>query len=413
MSGRGRARQGLKDELRHVTQDAPVLIAGGGIAGLTLALALAQRGVASQVIERRAQFSVEGAGIQLGPNATGVLRRLGVAAILEASAGWPRSLRVRSGVTGSAIAELPLGEWITSRHGAPYWSVHRADLQAALLAVARGRALIELQTGAELSGFEILSGGVTAAAGGAKLTARALVGADGLRSRVRRLLWPDFRLEYSGRAAVRTLVPARLVSEIFREPEVGAWLAPFGHIVHYPIRQGAEIAVTAILDQDWPGLGWSIDARPEDLAASLDPFPDQLKAFLAGAGPWRKWALYDAPPLPRWSSGPVTLLGDAAHPVLPFLAQGGALAIEDAETLAACFATWRDPVEACRRYERLRMARARRIQSTSRRNGQIYRLAGPAAAARNLTMRAVPGPALMTLYDWVYGWNGDTIDGTL
>lgn len=392
-----------------MTASAPVLIAGGGIAGLALAIALARRGIPATVLERREEFSTEGAGIQLGPNATGALSRLGVEAFLQRHVGEPECLRVRSAVTGHHLAELPLGAWIARRHGSPYWSAHRADLQSALLEAARTLPQIELVTGTEVTSFAVSRDRVEVSAGGEMRQGRMLAGADGQWSATRSRLWPEARISYSGKSATRTVIPAERAPEPLRAPHVGAWLAPFGHVVHYPVRKGREIAVVVILDEPWPGEGWSIEVEPDALEATFARFAAPLRALLSAAKQWRRWALYDAPPFPRWSAGPVTLVGDAAHPVLPFLAQGGALAIEDAETLAQCIAAGPDMTQACRRYAGMRQPRAARVQAASRRNGQIYRATGPAGFARDLALLGLPGRIVIAAYDWVYGWKGDAL----
>lgn len=363
------------------------------------------------VLERREAFSEEGAGIQLGPNATGVLQRLGVADRLSPHVGQPESLRVRSGVSGRSLAELPLGRWIEERHGAPYWVAHRAELQAALLDAARREPLIGLLTASEVTGFREDGDGLLVSAGGATLRGRALVGADGLHSAVRERLFPSAKPAYAGKIALRALLPAERAPPQLRAAHVGVWLAPFGHAVHYPIRRQKTVALVAVVAAQWPGSGWSLAVTREELSAALLPFAGELRALLDEAQGWRRWALYDGPDLPRWSSGRVTLLGDAAHPVLPFLAQGGALAIEDAETLAACLAALPDPVQAFARYEQLRGPRARHIQAASRRNGIIYHLGGLAAAGRDLVLQTAPAAALMAAYDWVYAWKGDAVGG--
>jgi salicylate hydroxylase len=394
-----------------VSASDPVLIGGGGIGGLALALALAKRGLASVVLERREAFSAEGAGIQLGPNATGVLQRLGVADRLSPQVGRPECLSVRSGLSGRLLAELPLGRWIEKRHGAPYWVAHRADLQTALLDSARRESLIALATASEVTGFSQEGGRLLVSVGGGTLRGRALVGADGLHSAVRERLFPSARPVYAGKIALRALLPAERAPARLRAAHVGVWLAPFGHVVHYPIRRQKMVALVAVIAAQWPGSGWSLEVAREEVRAALMPFAGELRALLEQAQEWRRWALYDALDLPRWSSGRVTLLGDAAHPVLPFLAQGGALAIEDAETLAGCLAGLPDPVQALARYEALRRPRARRIQDASRRNGVIYHLGGLPAAARDLVLQATPAAALMAAFDWVYGWKGDAVGG--
>jgi salicylate hydroxylase len=178
-------------------------------------------------------------------------------------------------------------------------------------------------------------------------------------------------------------------------------------VVHYPVRSGTEVAAVVIANEHWMGKGWSAAADCETVVDKLAEFAPALRKIMASAGDWRKWALYNPPPLEHWSRGRSTLLGDAAHPILPFLAQGGAMAIEDAAALAKSLAAHpRDGAGALLQYERMRRQRVVRVQSASRNNGRIYNLAGPLAAARNFVLRQLPGGRIMSRYDWLYGWKG-------
>ena len=388
---------------------APILIAGGGIAGLTLALALARKGHASHVLERRAEPTEAGAGIQLGPNAIHVLTRLGVAARLAPMAGTPSAIEVADGASGRRLAVLPQGDFLAQRHGAPYWVAHRADLQAALLVSVRAEPLIELTTGFEVAGWRAAGDGVTALGpAGAETHGAALIGADGLWSNVRRSLFPDHPLTYSGKMAARTVIPAAAATGRFTAPLTGVWLGRDAHVVHYPIRAGREIAVVAIVDEAAQREGWDREIDSEAVLARLSRFAPELRRFLACATDWRMWSLYDPAPLPAWSRGRIGLIGDAAHPILPFLAQGGAMAIEAAETLAAeLAASPDDPVRAFLATEHVRRTRVIRAQDAARANGRIYHFTGLAGLARNTALAVVPGRLMMARYDWLYGWNGD------
>lgn len=392
-------------------QERLILIAGAGIGGLSLAIALARRGLTCRVLERRQDPSEVGAGIQLGPNAVSILNRLGVAERLEPVVGKPEALRVHDGRSGRFVTELPLGRWIAERHRAPYWVAHRVDLHAALREVAASLPGVEILTGCEVVGFEQRDGGVSVhAADGRHFRGSVLVGADGLWSSVRRQLWPGTKLTYSGKTAARAVIPSSEAPASFRASAVGVWLSPGGHVVHYPVRGGAEIALVAILKEPWPGEGWGLPVDREALLGRLRIFSNVLTSLLARAKDWRRWPLYDPEPLARWSKGHVTLLGDAAHPVLPFLAQGGVLAIEDAEVLATALSRWSaDPEQALAQFEHQRRPRAGHIQAASRRNGKIYHLSGLPALARDLTLRLTPGERIMALYDWVYGWKPNAI----
>lgn len=387
-----------------------MLIAGGGIGGLSLAIALARNGIGCRVLERQRALSEAGAGIQLGPNAVGVLSRLGVSRYLEPLVGRPECLRIYDGCSGRQITEMPLGGWIERRHGFPYWVAHRADLHAALLEIACELSVVEIKTGCHVVSFRSDDGQVRATvADGSEYEAAVLVGADGIWSTTRRQLWPGSDLSYSGKTAARTVISRKDVPDPFRGLATGVWLSPSGHVVHYPVRGGEEIALVAILKDDWPGKGWGLPVDRSVLLPKLRPFCARLTDFLSLAQDWRRWPLYDPAPLERWSRGRVTLLGDAAHPVLPFLAQGGALAIEDAQVLATALRTWpSDPAKAIDRYERARRPRAVRMQHASRRNGQIYHLPMPASLARDLTLTVASGTRIMSLYDWIYGWKSET-----
>jgi 2-polyprenyl-6-methoxyphenol hydroxylase-like FAD-dependent oxidoreductase len=388
----------------------PILIAGGGIGGLALALALAQTGRRSVVLEQRDTFAEEGAGIQLGPNGVRVLQRLGLAEGLRPAVGEPHALHVRDGRTGRTLAMLPLGRWISARHGAPYWTVHRRDLQEVLQWAASAEPAIALRTG-----FEVVtvtrSGEVglvqAISKGGDVATGSALVGADGLWSSVRPLVCPMASPQFVGATATRTVVPSERAGGL-AGPDVGLWLGPDANIVHYPVRGGAEVAVVVIAAEDWQGRDWDADADTPALAERIGRFHATLAEPLGAIRHWRKWALYRLAPLRRWSVDRITLIGDAAHPMLPHLAQGGVLALEDAVVLADCLAARPgDERGAFRSFEAKRRRRARRVQAASLRQGRIYHLPPPLSLVRDAVLRAVPGSWLMASYDWLYGWRTD------
>jgi salicylate hydroxylase len=366
-------------------------------------------GIASTILERAEVFSEAGAGIQLGPNAVRVLQHLGAGDALAPMVACPQAITVLDGPSGRPLARLPLGEWIAHRHGAPYWVARRADLQAALLAVVHAAPLIEIVTGFQVERFEETGCEIRVFSKDRRMVRGALlVGADGHWSVVRHQLWPSGALTFTGMTAARALLPAQAVPRPYREHVTRVWLAPQRHVVHYPVRSGAEIAVIVIAKDSWGGADWSATADRQAVLDKVTPFAPELREVLASARDWRKWALYDLSPLERWSRGRATLLGDAAHPILPYLAQGGAMAIEDAATLAAALAAHRsDPAGALVRYERVRRRRVIRVQSASRINGRIYHLAGPLAVARNLVLKNVPADRIMSRYDWLYGWKGD------
>ena len=391
-----------------MTATMPVLIAGGGIGGLATAIALAHQGIASRVLERRSQFSEAGAGIQLGPNGVRALRRLGIARDLAPSVGRPGEIKVFAGGSGAVLTRLPLGDWIEARHGAPYWVVHRQDLQESLLVGARRSGLIELVPGFEVVSFVTGSEAVRIeGSDGRGAEGRALICADGIFSRLRAHIDGRARLRFAGKTAARAVLDASAAAPILDADAIGVWMAPNAHVVHYPVRGGREIAVVVIMDEDWQGEEWSAPADPARLQAALAPFAPSLQAALTPITDWRRWALFDRDPLAKWSLGRATVLGDAAHPLLPFLAQGGSLALEDAVTLADTVAAAGEDVEiGLATYEQARRVRTTRVMAAARRNGRIYHLSGVAALARNAVLRALPPAQIMAGYDWAYGWRG-------
>jgi 3-hydroxybenzoate 6-monooxygenase len=381
-----------------------VLIAGGGIGGLAAAIALGRRGIETELLER-SQFTEEsGAGIQLGPNATRALRRLGVLDAIEPHSFKPEAIVIYDGLSGRRLTSMPLGKDAEKRYGAPYLTLHRADLHAGLRAVALSHASVTLTPGFELAAIDLKDSVVIARAGdGAEANGSSLIGADGLWSTVRALVSPTARLRFAGATAWRARLPRGNLPAPFDDPVVGLWLGPGAHLVHYPVRGGGDLNVVAVTGGGAERQGWSHLDGAEPLRAGFTRWAKDSESLLDPADGWRSWSLYRLMTLRHWSDGPIALLGDAAHPVLPFLAQGAALAIEDAVTLAACLADRaRDAPAAFDRYEALRRSRATRVQSLSRRYGWLYHLNGPLRLARNLMLeRQSEAPALQR-FDWLY-----------
>jgi salicylate hydroxylase len=382
----------------------PILIAGGGIGGLALALALAKRDHPSVVLERQQDFAPRGAGIQIGPNGIRALQALGIAEALRPLAGVPEAIIVHAGSSGRVLTRLPLGNWIASRHGAPYWVAHRGDLHRVLLDAAAADPRVALRAGFDVTSIAQTDMAVTATdRSGAIATGRGLIGADGLWSTVRQSLPGMPAPAFAGATATRTVIPAAQAGRLSL-PAVGLWLNPQAHVVHYPVRGGSEIAVVVIARETWQGREWDAEADATTLLAQLASFHPSLTSALRGVSSWRKWALYRLPRLPAWTSGRVALLGDAAHPMLPYLAQGGALAIEDALVLADCVSASEDIPGALHTYSSLRRDRAHRVQAASVRQGRIYRLAPPFSHARDAVFRLAPAARLMARLDWLYDW---------
>jgi len=388
------------------------MIAGAGIGGLTCALALIRRGFRAVVLEQAATLEPIGAGIQLAPNASRILIDLGVAEALKPVVLAPQEMRVLRGHNAREIVRGSIGADAEFRYGAPYWVVHRGDLQSALLERLQASRDGALHLGRRVEDFAVHAHGVTVVtrtpAGTRDEHGFALVGADGAWSRLRSRIGDDAPARFVGRAAWRALVPADRVAPAFREPIIWLWLGPQAHLVHYPVRAGAAINIVAVAPDDRQSPGWSEPGVAADVLARFSGWAAEPRALMAIPDSWAKWALFERPALRAWSAGPVTLLGDAAHPMLPFAAQGGAMAIEDAAVLADCLAHWPDrPALAFETYEGLRRSRTQRVAQESHFNGIIYHLRGPAAVARNLALGRLSGEKLLRRYDWLYDWRPD------
>lgn len=391
--------------------DRTILIVGAGIAGLALGLALAHRGRRSMILERRQDPAEAGAGIQLGPNGIKALDSLGLRSALASAAGRPQGIAVHDGLDGRLLQTLPLGDWLEHRHGAPYLVAHRSDLQRILMDRVRIEPAIQLRLGFEVTDLELLTTGVgVRSADNQWLEGPALIGADGVHSTIRRHIDQSHGPRFTGRTAARAVVPTERLAASSRIDlqSTGVWLAPAMHIVHYPVRAGGETAFVIIRTEDWQEPHWSAPVSRESLMQAISPLAKDIRDLVGADTEWHKWALFDADPLPRWSRGRIVLAGDAAHPVLPFLAQGGCLALEDAivlaDGIAGSAAFDGDPTPSFATYESLRKPRATRVLLSARRNGRIYHLHRSAAWARNLTLRILPPERVMAGYDWLYGW---------
>ena len=390
-----------------------ILIAGAGIGGMTAALALAREGFDVRLFDQTEQLEEAGAGIQLSPNATRLLIGLGLASRLKAGVVEPAAIRLRSGPSGRELAVMPVdGGTPDGRYGSPYWVIHRADLHQVLTEAVAKAPNITLTLGAAVKDFSIDGAGVRVTVCHRRTDENAhdgalLIGADGLWSRLRTLLTGGAAPRFAGRGAFRAVVPAAQVLPRHREPIIDVWLGPGGHVVHYPIRAGAAVNIVAVCSDRWQSAAWTTFAEREAVLARFPAakWAPTLRDLLAVPERWHKWALYDRPPLASWGRGPVTLLGDAAHPMLPFLAQGAAMAIEDAAVLAGeLVRSPQDRLAALRAYEAVRRPRTAGVQAAARRNDFHYHLRGPAAFARDAVLRTVGGQRLFARYDWIYRW---------
>jgi salicylate hydroxylase len=372
---------------------------------------LARNGFRVVVLEQAERLEETGAGIQITPNAARTLIDLGLAERLRPSATVPQALRVLSAASGREILRMPLGEAAALRYGAPYWVIHRGDLQAALAGAVAQHSDITLKLGIRVDDFVADPDGITVSAQSKTgMTAErglALLAADGLWSALRKRLGHTVPPRFAGRAAWRGLIPADRVPPEFREPLIHLWFGSDAHLVHYPVKAGGLINVVVITPDNWNTPGWSAPANRADIIARLvaKAWAPPARALIALPEAWLKWALYDCPPLRRWSQGPVALIGDAAHAMLPYVAQGAAMAIEDAAVAAQCLAqNPENPAEALRTYYAMRRARVWKVQRLAARNGDRYHVGGAKAALRNAAMRVIGGRQLLRHYDWIYDW---------
>ena len=389
-----------------------ILIVGGGIGGLAAALACAKQGAQVHVIERASVFSEVGAGLQLGPNATRTLFAWGLEQALREIVFEPHCLQVRDTQSGATLGVLRLGQRSLEMYGAPYFAVHRADLHQVLLqhVVHTGAAKLNLNCEIDLArddGNAITVNGRGLPAGSFEtLTTEAMVGADGLWSATRQYVVPKTPPRQTGLLAYRALVPMQALPESLRTQDVTVWVGPKVHAVLYPVRGGEYLNLVVIVQgcSPEPLETWDHAANKRDLDLAMGFAHSDLKNIFEAVAEWRLWPLCDRPPLRgahEMSKGRIALLGDAAHPMRPFLAQGAGMAIEDAAQLAACWARTDLKVpERWQLYAQNRWSRNARVQQRAIRNGNIFHLQGPLRWGRNLAMRTM-GESLMDV-PWLY-----------
>jgi salicylate hydroxylase len=384
-----------------------VAVVGAGIGGLAAGLALAQRGAQVTVLERAGALTEVGAGIQVGPNGVAVLEALGLRDDAERLASVPGAILLREHRSGSVVARVPLGHDCVARYGRPYWQFHRADLLG-LLSQAAAEAGVTLRLGTEVRVVEPGPAGVRIVTATEELAAAVAVGADGVRSCLRQARFTRTPPRFTGHVAWRGLVPAMALPAALRRNATSVWMGPGRHLVAYPLRGGRLVNFVAVEERkDWEEEGWTHPDDPGRLLAAFSGWAPEVTGLLAAVEETFLWGLFDHAELPAWVAGRLALLGDACHPMLPFLAQGATMALEDAWVLAAELDLAEDPAAGLMAYEARRKPRATRVQRAAARNGTIYHFATPGARQMlHLSMRTLstlaPG-ALIRRFDWLYG----------
>jgi 3-hydroxybenzoate 6-monooxygenase len=356
----------------------PIAIVGGGIGGLAVARALSLAGRRSVVLEQAPQFAEIGAGVQMGPNGFRMLEALGLRDIIDDVAVFPDDLIVMDGVTAEEVSRIPVAGAFRKRFGQPYALVHRADLHRALLDRCSADPLVELRPGSTVTSYSDSGDGVTLCVGPeSTVEADALIGADGLWSRIRQSVIGDGDPRVSGHIAYRAVLPIEDVQERHRQNAMILWAGPRNHLVQYPLRGGKLFNLVAVFHSNRYVEGWNRTGDPEELHRRFAGNCDTVRSLLAKVETWRMWVLCDRDPVARWSSGRATLIGDAAHPMLQYLAQGACMALEDAVVLTQhILANESDIAAAFSRYERERYLRTGRCQIMARVHGAFYHAEG-------------------------------------
>jgi salicylate hydroxylase len=395
-----------------IARQTSIAIIGGGIGGLTAAALLLRAGFDVQVYEQAKTLGEVGAGINLGPNASRVLHRIGIAGELERIGVKPTSFVQRRWDDGRVLLRSPLGEGVETAFGAPYYTFHRGDLHRALTnAILSER----IHLAHRFTQFIDHGDRVEVHFGnGALISVDALIGADGIHSVVRHVLLGPQKPRFTGCVAYRGLVPSNRLRHLDLEFTNQIWMGPGAHFVHYFVSAGRLVNFVGITEQDsWLGESWVDPGEVADALALFQGWHDQVLSIIGATDETYKWALFDRSPLQRWSAGRVTLLGDACHPMLPFMGQGAAQAIEDGATLKCCLLKFpNDVFAALQLYEQLRQPRASRLQGMSATNKIRFHMRdGPAQRERDTEMaRGVTDWSLAAIA-WLFAHDAELIDG--
>ncbi len=385
-------------------KNSPVLIVGGGIGGLSAALALSRKGVAVQVLEQAPEFMEIGAGIQLGPNVFRMFEVLGLTEQMFHWCAFPTGLEFRDSITAETIVDMKIDKHFHDKYQAPYGVIHRADMLDVILEACKKSNLIKLATSQKVIAIDDTGSGVTVRTeAGETYTGSALIGCDGLWSTVRERIVGDGKPVVSGHIAYRAVLPTSEWPAEYRLPKMIVWCGEKTHLVHYPLRRGELFNLVVVFQSDRSEEGWDTYGDPAELHARFEDKCEPVRTLLQKVNAWKMWVLCDRPAIKNWTKGRITLLGDAAHPMLQYLAQGGNTAMEDAVCLAnQVEAAAGDYAAAFQKYQELRYLRTARVQLMARVFGEIYHASGVNRELRNKVLREwmTQGGVDMS---WLYG----------
>jgi 2-polyprenyl-6-methoxyphenol hydroxylase-like FAD-dependent oxidoreductase len=395
-----------------VARQSLIAIIGGGIGGLAAGALLLRAGFDVQVYEQAKTLSEVGAGINIGPNASRILHRVGLADELGRTGVKPNSFDQRRWDDGHILLRSPLGEAVETAFGAPYYTFHRGDLRRALTnAIPVDRIHLAHRF------THLVDGGDCVEAyfeNGASISVDVLIGADGIHSVVRHALFGPEKPHFTGCVAYRGLVPSKRLRHLDLELTNQIWMGPGAHFVHYFVSAGRLVNFVAITEQDsWLGESWVDRGEVANVLAAFQGWHDQVLSIIGATDETYKWALFDRSPLQRWSAGRVTLLGDACHPMLPFMGQGAAQAIEDGATLKGCLLKFSNDVPAALQlYEQLRLPRASRLQGMSATNKIRFHMPdGPAQRERDAEMARGATDWSRAAITWLFAHDAELIEG--
>jgi salicylate hydroxylase len=391
------------------TREAPIIIAGGGIGGLATALGLARKGFRALVLEKAAALGEIGAGIQLGPNAFHCFDHLGVGQAARGMAVYIDQLRLMDALSAEEITHIDLGAEFRTRFGNPYAVVHRGDLHGVFLRACREHPLVDLRVKSEVSAYENEGNSIAAIlASGERLTGTLIVGADGLWSNVRKQLVGDGRPRVSGHTTYRSVIPTNEMPEDLRWNAATLWAGPKCHIVHYPLSGWKVFNLVVTYHNDAPEPVAGLPVSEDEVRRGFEHVHERARKIISHGKDWKLWVLCDREPVDKWVDGRAVLLGDAAHPMMQYFAQGACMALEDAVCLSEMIAaTPNDLAGALEAYRRQRVLRTARVQLQSRAIGDhIYHPAGVHAALRNSIMSAKTSRDYHDHLAWLYGGTG-------